>query len=142
MCPEHEHFAQAPQKQLFPSADGYVRLSVEDLLQIPIEHLMSGLDLENPALIGEGASPTHICGFTEWIGKGEAAITIGWDWQLDFRQTNGICARVGPPRSNLMLLDKHQRDVGHSATCAKLEAYIKTLGWQGKTLKAIGFNYK
>jgi hypothetical protein len=64
------------------SPDGYMRLTFEELQQISLVHLISGLDEDNSALLQEGATFAEITGYTEWAGITSPAISIGWDWRL------------------------------------------------------------
>jgi len=121
------------------SDDGYVRMPMTLFREIPIAHLISALDLENPAIADRQTTATEISGYTEWISNSQPIITIGWDWWLDVRKTPATCVRVGAPRSNIMLLDPTNNDLGHDETVNVLGNSIDSFAWQGKTLEAIGF---
>lgn len=113
------------------SPDGYMRLSYEELLQIPFVHLMSGLDEGNPPLSQEGATFAEITGYTEWISTSKPTISLGWDWKFQPPQHGEIYyKRTSKPRSNLMLVDSHQRDLGSTQTDNLIETVIDKIAWQ------------
>lgn len=70
-------------------------------------------------------------GYTELVSVTTPALTIGWDWQL--RILLHGCqqyARLGAPRSNIMLVDVKQQDLGPRKTIALLEALIDSHAWR------------
>jgi len=67
-----------------------MRLTVEELRQISLVHLLSGLDEDNPALLQEGAIFSEITGYTEWVSTTSPAISIGWDWMLQSSQAGAV----------------------------------------------------
>ena len=112
------------------SEDGYVRLTLQSLLATPLVHLWSGLDEEAPGPLPEGAGVTTISGHTEWISTTEPALTLGWDWRLEVASAGPFYVRSSTPRSNIMLVDERQRDLGPRETAALLEAAINSLTWK------------
>ncbi len=112
------------------SADGYVRLTLDELRYISLDHFMSGLDEDSPASVSRAAVATEITGYTEWLTAGSPAISIGWDWQMGASEGRIALQRVSEPRSNLMLQDSDRQDVGPSQTAMLLEIYIDSLIWQ------------
>ena len=123
------------------SEDGYVRLTLATFLNVPLSHLLSGLDEDTPVTFREGASLSEISGYTEWVSTTVPAITIGWDWRLDTSQGQLCCVRVSEPRSNVMLLDSQQRDLGPAKTAMLLETAIDATAWQDEALRAVGTRY-
>lgn len=111
------------------SSDGYVRLTFDVLQQVPLTHLISGLDEEDNSSF---ESETIITGYTEWISSTSPAISIGWDWMFNYSQKNGIYYKKmdSEPRSNIMLIDTQQCDIGHAKTAEQLELLIEKLAWQ------------
>ncbi|MFC5472758.1 DUF4902 domain-containing protein [Paraherbaspirillum soli] len=114
------------------SADGYIRLLFAEAQATCLMHMISGLDEDVPAHMSTSAMLTTITGYTEWISRGIPAISIGWDWQMDAIDHQIRLCRVSEPRSNVMLLDNNQADVGPEKTIALLEVFIDTLDWQRK----------
>ena len=112
------------------SQDGYVRMLLKTLESVPLAHLVSGLDDDTPILPQEGASLTPISGYTEWLSITTPAITLGWDWQMDTSQGCPQLVRMDAPRSNIMLVDVMQRDLGITTTLKLLEALVDKLDWQ------------
>ena len=112
------------------SEDGYVRMLLKTLQAIPLVHLVSGLDDDTPILPKEGASLTPISGYTEWLSVTTPAITLGWDWRLNTSQGCPQLVRMDAPRSNIMLVDVMQRDLGVTKTLELLETVVDKLDWR------------
>lgn len=119
-----------PASRPTPSEDGYVRLTLQNLLATPLVHLWSGLDQEAPGSLPEGAGVTTISGYTEWISTTEPTLTLGWDWRLEVASAAPLYIRSSAPRSNIMLVDERQRDLGPRETAALLGAAINSLTWK------------
>lgn len=113
---------------MYLSADGLIHLTVDQLLSTPLEHLVSGLDMEIPA--PDCGTQTSLCGYTEWISTKSPTISIGWDWCLQLSVSGARWMRVGLPRSNLLL--KH--DTGNDATwhgnLEILATIVDALAWR------------
>ena len=112
--------------------DGYLRVSGEQLLHVRLEHLLSGLDDEPapPAARSAGASAATLAGFTEWVGGWRPAVSVGWDWQAGHAAGGAQYRRVGPPRSNLMLVDDRGRDLGFELTAFRVGLWLDQQCWQ------------
>lgn len=132
---------RSPEPMITLSEDGYVRLTLETFLTTPLVHLLSGLDDDNPTLCREGASFACISGYTEWVSTTTPTVTLGWDWQLGIPKGNAIYARLAAPRSNVMLVDAMQQDLGPAKTLALLEAAIDALAWQEEVQTYIATRY-
>ncbi|AXF86706.1 hypothetical protein DTO96_102462 [Ephemeroptericola cinctiostellae] len=117
------------------SDDGYVRLTLSLLHEIPLRHCTSGLDDNPTPPITHAAGITEITGYTEWVSDTIPAISIGWDWQIGgANHPQGITC-ISPVRSNLMLMAGVQtsdspQDVGETQSEAWLAEYIQTIPWQ------------
>jgi hypothetical protein len=122
---------------LIISPDGYIRLSLDDMRGIGLVHLISGLDEDIPLLADAGAVTTTISGYTEWISEGSAPLTVGWDWQLNVDGPQIRMERISDPRSNIMLIDAAQADVGPQQTGVLLGSVIDAFAWQDTTLQFI-----
>jgi hypothetical protein len=122
---------------LIISPDGYIRLSLDAMRGIGLVHLISGLDEDMPLFAEAGAVPTTISGYTEWISEDSAPLTIGWDWQLNVDGKQVRMERISEPRSNIMLIDAAQADVGPQQTDILLGGVIDALAWQDTTLQFV-----
>ena len=130
----------SPMLTIFP--DGYMRLTVEELRQISLVHLLSGLDEDNPALLQEGAIFSEITGYTEWVSTTSPAISIGWDWMLQSSQAGAVYyKRVSDPRSNLMLVDAQQRDLGPAKTATLIGKVVDKIVWRSVVQNYISTRY-
>ncbi|HKJ09535.1 MAG TPA: DUF4902 domain-containing protein [Gammaproteobacteria bacterium] len=124
------------------SHDGYIRLSFRELQTVPLVHLISGLDDDAPVSGFNGAMPTDIAGYTEWVSLQQPAVTLGWDWQLHCTPAGTRLRRTGEPRSNLMLQDASGTDIGYRQTTLQLEVFIAVLGWQETVERHISHRYR
>ena len=124
-----------PLPPLSVSADGYVRLSLQELEAITLSHLISCLDEQGGARAMSAAVATDITGYTEWVSAGWPAISLGWDWQLAAAGQPAGLRRLHAPRSNVMLVDDSSRvDHGQVKTATLLEFYVDRQPWQAATL--------
>lgn len=112
------------------SDDSYMRLTLETFLATQLVHLLSGLDDDKPIIPQEGASLARVSGYTEWLSTTTPTLTLGWDWELDVSQGQPLYVRLGAPRSNIMLVDTMQHDLGPAKTTVLLEAAIDALAWE------------
>lgn len=123
------------------SADAWVRLTPNEMLSAPLVHLVSGVD-EQARPYGHCGRPTSISGYTEWVSHGSPVITMGWDWCIRPSGRAVMWIRVDAPRSNVMLVDKLQRDVGWTHNLKLLAAFVDALPWTECTRKAIAKRYQ
>ncbi|MES9961471.1 MAG: DUF4902 domain-containing protein [Sedimenticola sp.] len=124
------------------SSDGYVRLTLNTLRDIPLTHCISGLDDEGAGFDrGRDDSQCDISGYTEWVSATEPAISVGWDWRL--QMSGGGChySRAGSARSNLMLIGADNEDLGPDRTARLIESVLDAMDWQSVTFNAIGDRY-
>lgn len=119
--------------------DGFLRIALDDLLSVNLTHLVSGLDEDYSAEIHQCGTVTSIMGYTEWVGQApDATISLGWDWRIKQHQLGGVtCARVGLPRSNVMLVDAKNRDYGWNRNLEALATVIDAMPWSDQTKRAI-----
>jgi hypothetical protein len=124
------------------SRDGYIRLSPVTFRQIPLIHLISGMD-EEPAAGPRtgGAQLSEIMGYTEWVSTEKPAITIGWDWRLSASKGAASCLRFGEVRSNVMLMDDQGRDLGPQRSAELLGAELDGINWSDQVLQAVSSRY-
>ncbi len=119
--------------------DGFLRIALSDLLSINLIHLVSGLDDDDPLASHRCGSVTSIMGYTEWVGgKQEESISLGWDWHMEQDVCGEVtCARVGFPRSNIMLVDSENRDYGWDRNLEILATVVDAIPWTYKTQIAL-----
>jgi Domain of unknown function (DUF4902) len=126
-----------------PSEDGYLRLTLRRLRAVPLVHLISGLDVdpggEQPESVG--AMLAVIAGYTEWTSLTTPAISVGWDWLLHVADREVRYLRMGEPRSNIMLLDPHHRDLGPMQTAVALALLVDELVWQVTVSEYVRLRY-
>lgn len=120
----------------------YVYLPVEQLQIVQLVHLISGLDEDHPALAGNGACPTAITGYTEWISTEDPQLTLGWDWEMHGGGRSAALSMVGEPRSNVMLRQAGAVNLGHQRSAALLKEWISGYNWQLGTLQHITARYQ
>ncbi|KRI64236.1 hypothetical protein APC62_02155 [Acinetobacter pittii] len=107
------------------SADGFIRMNENQLMNYPLQHLISIVEstqIEDSQIL--------YYGFTEWVTSLTPALSTGWDWE--FIEYNGITSikRIGLPRSNIMLVDVSGTDIGFEVTETLIEKKIDTLFWE------------
>lgn len=119
------------------SDDGLVRLTMEQLQCLPLQHLLSGVDCERgDAVPMNAAQATDLAGYTEWFYENGSAITIGWDWHWHYLNGSMLCDAVHLPRSNIQLIEDGY-DVSPSRNDELLLYYIAQLSWRRDTLSTI-----
>ena len=113
------------------SPDGLIRLTLDQLLSTPLEHLVSGVDVDatqSPA--AECGRLTCLTGYTEWVSANAPNISIGWDWSLQTSANGPRWIRVGLPRSNLMLVNDTGRDASWHGNLEILGTVVDALAWR------------
>lgn len=114
------------------SSDGLIRLSIEELLTTPIEHLVSGVDEESCTAVSTCGTATSISGYTEWVSTSQPTITIGWDWCIQSTTFGARWVRVGLPSSNVMLTEGAGVDTGWERSRTLLATVVDALPWREK----------
>lgn len=122
------------------NADGLVRLSLAQLRALRLRHLMSGLD-EAPEPPSRCGAPASLRGYTEWIGTDDAPVTLGWDWEIEAEHGSARCVRIGPPFSNLVLVDDAGVEVDWSTNLRELASLIDGMAWSGVISAAVSSRY-
>ncbi|MCW7538951.1 DUF4902 domain-containing protein [Aquabacterium sp. A7-Y] len=117
--------------------DGYLRLNWSALREASLVHLFSGLDLEYDPPPRCGEVTGFISGYTEWVSREEPSISLGWDWRLDV-ETGLPQLAVASVRSNVMLVDDEQADLGVSITMHLLNKRLQLLDWEATVAAALG----
>jgi hypothetical protein len=121
------------------SPDGFVRLTLDDVLSVPFKHLLSGLD-EDAAPLPCGTSTT-ISGYTEWISDTQPKITVGWDWIVAPDGSGSYWRRIGLPRSNLLLVDTARNDYAWDRNLVVLATVVDAIPWQEQARTALVERY-
>ena len=112
------------------SPDGLIRLTVDQLLSTPLEHLVSGVDLDANGQAASCGTQTSLSGYTEWISTRDPTISIGWDWRLQTLASGVRWVRVGLPRSNLMLTQDTGTDATWHGNLEILGTVVDALAWK------------
>jgi hypothetical protein len=120
--------------------DGLIRLSVDEILSVPLVHLASGLD-EETELASACGTPTAISGYTEWASMTEPAITLGWDWRIDTSCEPPTWVRVGLPRSNVMLVETDGTDAPWQHNLETLATIVDAVNWREQIPLAVAARY-
>jgi hypothetical protein len=111
------------------SPDGLVRISLGELMSLPIVHLASGFDAEEVVSAQTCGRATTISGYTEWVSQTQPVITIGWDWFLAADGHQAQCRRAGPPRANVMVVDSTGADQPWARNLECLGTVVDVLPW-------------
>jgi Domain of unknown function (DUF4902) len=118
---------------------GLVLASINELLELRLEHLMSAVDHDPADFPVEHRCGTHttVTGYTEWLCRAEFPITIGWDWAVFVREGIVHLQREEIPRTNILLLNKD----GHALDCEKslclLATWVDAQPWQMHVAMAV-----
>jgi hypothetical protein len=81
-----------------------------------------------------------LTGFTEWVTQTTPAITIGWDWKIEFKNGQSRYERLGLPRSNVMLINDHGLDHGWGHNLDDLARFVDSMPWPSVVDEAIKFS--
>ncbi len=107
------------------SDDGFIRMVFDELMRTSLSHLIS-INEENSFV----APYTKMFGYTEWVSQIAPIISIGWDWKLKHDDRVIDIVRTGLPRSNLMLMDHLERDIGLDQTLHLISQKIDSMAWE------------
>lgn len=127
---------------LVVSEDGYVRMSISEVLALELKHFLTGLDgNQNQLPLIDGGVAT-ISGYTEWLSSTIPAITVGWDWRLSICRGKPTYIRDGLPRTNLMVVDGSPPiSLGDQGTGFLLGIIIDHLNWEDVVLTQLEARY-
>ncbi|MDP2228611.1 MAG: DUF4902 domain-containing protein [Moraxellaceae bacterium] len=123
-----------------PDDDGYVRMTFDAFLTVPLFHLMSGLDEDKATGLPDSVCSNHVGGYTEWLSHAHPVITLGWDWQILVTRQSPLCVRINSPRSNLMFVDLARTDVGPIGTLRLLEHFIDHRPWHEQIMSHVNLS--
>jgi hypothetical protein len=113
--------------------DGFLRMTLEDVLSLPFTHLASGVDEISDDGVERCGSCTTISGYTEWVARTSPPVSVGWDWIVDA----GRWMRAGPPRSNVLLVDPIARPYDWARNEAILGTVVDAIPWQEQAREAV-----
>jgi hypothetical protein len=117
--------------------DGYIRLSLQALSEMPLMHLASDFD---PCILSDlklQTVPAQEAGYSEWSSLGTPTISIGWSWFVH-DQTRRLLPAPETIRSNVMLVDTHGYDLGKVASSHLFNTWLNLYDWQQTVADAIG----
>lgn len=120
--------------------DGYIRVRQQELANIHLEHLVSGISGEVAQVDVPSRSGTRVFGYTEWATTRIPAISIGWDWILDAPDAS-VPKRHGNPYSNIMVVDADGREVGIEKSASLLCDMADRLSWYPMVLEMVGAEF-
>jgi hypothetical protein len=118
------------------SHDGYIRMSLKHLSELPFVHLASDID---PAILEElqmQTVPARAAGYSEWVSDTTPAISLGWSWFVH-SQSRQLLPAPEAVRSNVMLVDVRGYDLGQTATSLLFGTWLATHDWQHEVCNAI-----
>jgi hypothetical protein len=84
----------------------------------------------------EQTVPARLAGFSEWKSAASPAISIGWGWFIDSR-SGRICLAPDGVRSNVMLIDALDYDLGPLKTSNLLCTWLNDFEWQSSVSIAL-----
>ncbi len=103
------------------SKDGYIRLCLQQLLQLEFVPVMSAPDKNVLAELAADGQAVSEAGYTEWISQTDPCISVGWDWYRDISSRRVLFAG-NDVRSNVMLVDTGGCDLGTHLTAILMSA--------------------
>lgn len=110
--------------------DGFLRIELGVVLSSRFIHLFSGLSpLQMCSSTGLGNS-CLASGFSEWQSLNSRPMSLSWDWAVAASKKELTVARVGLPRSNIMLVDCKGCDYGWLESLEVLATVVDALPWQ------------
>lgn len=111
------------------SAEGLVRVSLEELLSMPITHRYSGIDEHRLNAVSACGRRTTICGYTEWGTSTRLVVSLGWDWRVDVSGGTVRLVRRDSLRTNALLVDSLGQDLTWESSLGCLATVVDSLQW-------------
>ncbi|WP_169307406.1 DUF4902 domain-containing protein [Chitiniphilus eburneus] len=112
------------------SEDGLIHLSIDELLSLRLQHLLSGLDHEGATEHGVCGGMTYISGYTEWVSTSQPAVSLGWDWCIRPVFRGSALLRVGEVRSNVCLINEGGNVASWERNLEALAMVADSLPWK------------
>lgn len=123
------------------SSHGLVRLSLDTMLSLSFSHLASGVDSTDESSPAACGKATSLTGYTEWVSTGEPCVTIGWDWSIRITAADWSWIRIGPPRSNIVVVDHEGNDYEWTRNLDLLGTLADALPWKEHLPHAVSLRY-
>lgn len=124
--------------QMRLSSDGLVHISIDELLSLRINHLVSGIDYCEGSPKDACGHETVITGHTEWMGHCDTSITIGWDWSFHGESNIFRWHRIGMPRTNVVLVDDFGNDKPWERNLEHIASVVDSLSWAKEVASVTG----
>lgn len=119
------------------AANGVVFVEMAELTRATFKHLLTRLDEDTLHRRAACGSVATISGCTEWLSESVPALTVGWDWVIDHRDSGNKAWRVGPPRTNISLIGHHRHAMSWDDSLEALGQLAEVLlPWQ-ETVRAM-----
>jgi hypothetical protein len=125
---------------IIPLSDGLLRIRRRDLDQLPLTHLVSGLDDDSGQARACGAT-IALSGYTEWVCPAQPQLSLGWDWQLEDTASPPRIRRLGLPRTNVLLLDGDRAALPWNESLQLLANFIDGFNWNTPAFRAVCERY-
>ena len=122
---------------MFISPDGLVHLSMEELLSVPMQHLISGIDEDDEPPVKRCGTVVSISGYTEWVSSTQPEVSIGWDWHLQATRLGLQWVRIGLPRTNVMIQSKAPKHLDWQVNLVVLATVVDALPWQQQVIASL-----
>lgn len=118
---------------------GLVQATMQELLNLRLEHFFSALDAgpeDLPPKRRCGTSTT-VTGYTEWLCSAEFPITIGWDWHVLTTEHSIHWQREELPRTNIQLLHEDGQALVWEDSLRVLATWVDAQAWQKDVVQAV-----
>lgn len=123
-------------------ADGYIRVTVDELFRVEFQHMDTELELGNELQLQMCGTKSPIWGYTEWVSA-DRRLSLGWDWFLVCREGAGLweCLHKDCVRSNVLIVDGFSRDFPVEVGKTVLESFVESIPWRGRVLEQLRDKY-
>lgn len=124
------------------TSDGLLSLRQQDLSEITLFHIISGIDDEiHDEVAPRCGTGTTLSGYTEWSSEQEPRLSLGWDWQLRAGAASPKVVRLGLPRTNVLVLSQEQAPLPWDESLQVLATFIDAMDWNTSAFKAVCERY-
>lgn len=120
--------------------DFRINVSTDFFRDLELIHLHSAVYEEPKNAHFIGGIITVINGYTEWVSKVLPIISVGWDWELRYKNDNFHYIKTGPAFSNIaFLLNENEGcEVNEDTYTQKLiDSKINQIDWENKIVQCI-----
>jgi hypothetical protein len=118
---------------------GLVQATLEELLNLGMQHFFSAVDMElfDLPIHQRCGTVTVLSGYTEWMASAEHLMTIGWDWCVLAKEHGMAWQRDELPRTNIQLLNQYGQAIVWEDNLRILAAWIDSHIWQNEVVRAV-----